>query len=206
MNSLHIHQRNISLFWKIAIVLILLFAFIQSAAHAQSSGGAGGSIGLGPQIGFHKSRDADDARLMGGAALRMKLSPSFGVEGSINYRNEEYRNGAVRVRNWPVMITGLLYPVPIVYGAMGAGWYNTSVEYNFPPGSPEASLNSITDTQQRFGWHFGAGAELPAGSSTKLYGDIRYVFLDYDFKQFPGSEGVNSDFYVVTIGFLFGLQ
>ncbi len=47
--------------------------------------------------------------------------------------------------------------------------------------------------------------ELPLSSSAKLVGDIKYVFLDYDFTNFPGSNGVNSNFYVLTIGLLFNL-
>jgi hypothetical protein len=43
------------------------------------------------------------------------------------------------------------------------------------------------------------------GEVAKLVGDIRYVFLDYDFDNFPGSNGVKSNFYVVTAGLLFNL-
>ena len=62
-----------------------------------------------------------------------------------------------------------------------------------------------SETKQQFGWHFGGGVELPLGSVGKLVGDIRYVFLNYNFKSFPGSNDVNSNFYVITAGILFGL-
>jgi len=176
-----------------ALTLSLLFC--AAVAGAQSSSGTQGSIGFGPQVGIFKSRDADNARVMGGAALRLKLSQALGVEGSINYREEDYRGGAVRVKSWPVMATGLIYPLPFVYGAIGMGWYNTTVDYK----------NLLSETKQKFGWHFGGGAELPVGNIAKLTGDVRYVFLDYDFTQVPGAEGLNSDFYVITVGFLFGL-
>ncbi len=47
--------------------------------------------------------------------------------------------------------------------------------------------------------------ELPVGENLKLTGDIRYVFLDYDFEDIPGSDDIDSNFYVITAGFLFGL-
>lgn len=167
---------------------------------------AQGSVGIGPQIGMYKVRDVEGFKFMGGAALRMKLSGGLGIEGSINYRAEDYGGsggGSVSVKSWPVMVTGLLYLFPAAYGAIGAGWYNTTMVYNLPPGY--SGLPYASTTNQEFGWHFGGGAELPLGPAMKLTGDIRYVFLDYNFENFPGTEGVNSNFYVVTAGLLFGL-
>jgi hypothetical protein len=50
-----------------------------------------------------------------------------------------------------------------------------------------------------------AGVEFLVGSNFKLTGDIRYVFLNYNFKEFPGSSDMNSNFYVLTVGFLYSL-
>ena len=158
--------------------------------------------GIGPQLGFYKANDADDMRVMPGAAFRLKPLPGLGIEASINYRHEEYLNGAVDVTSWPIMVTGLVYPLPIVYGAMGFGWYNTTIDYNIRSGG---TFLIASHTQQDVGWHFGGGLELPLGSSAKLVGDIRYVFLDYDFQGFPGSDGVSNNFYVITAGLMFGL-
>ncbi len=176
---------------------LIFFAVLPVAAQ--------GSIGFGPQIGIYKSQDSDGASVMGGAALRLKFSEALGVEASINYREEEYGNGFVKAKSWPIMVTGLLYPIPVVYGAIGAGWYNTTLEYNFPPGFLGSPGTITSETKQEFGWHFGGGVELPLGSVAKLVGDIRYVFLNYEFENFPGSNDVNSDFYVITAGLLFGL-
>jgi opacity protein-like surface antigen len=159
------------------------------------------SIGIGPQLGYYRAQDADEGNFMGGLALRLRMLPLIGVEASINYRQERYADDAVTVRSWPVMVTGLVYPLPFIYGAMGVGWYRTTFDYDqsrFP-------LQNLADeTNQEFGWHFGAGAELPVGPSFRLTGDIRYVFLDYDFQQVPGLGNVDSNFYVVTAGLLFG--
>ena len=178
-------------------LVLLMVAVIPAAAQ--------GSIGFGPQVGIYKAQDAEGVRLMGGVALRLRLSELLGVEGSINYRKEAYNNGFVNVTSWPVMVTGLIYPIPIVYGAIGAGWYNATIDYDFPPGALGPPTTVASETKQEFGWHFGGGVELPLGSVATLVGDIRYVFLDYDFNSFPGSGGVSSDFTVITAGLLFGL-
>lgn len=171
----------------------LLFAI--STASAQG-------LGFGPQVGYYKAKDADKGNVMVGAALRLKLTSSFGIEGSINYRQEEYADGALKVRSWPVMATALFYPLPIVYGAAGAGWYNTTFDYD----QSKLGFTSLKDeTKQEVGWHFGGGLEIPFGSHSKLAADIRYVFIDYEFGQLPGSKDLKSNFYVVTVGYLMGL-
>jgi opacity protein-like surface antigen len=181
--------------WKKTLVAVGLCALVATQVNAQS-------IGLGPQLGYQKAQDADKGNLMGGVALRVKLTPALGAEASINYRQETYANEALTVRNWPVMVTGMFYPFPVVYGAIGAGWYNTTFDYD----QSKFPLWIVEDeTKQEFGWHFGGGVELPVGPSLKLTGDVRYVFLNYDFKQIPGTGDLKSDFYVATVGLLFGL-
>jgi opacity protein-like surface antigen len=164
-------------------------------------------VGFGPQLGYQKSAKADEGSFFGGAAVRLKLSPSLAVEGAILYRTEEYVDSEgnissqVKVKNWPVMVTGMFYPIPIAYGLIGAGWYHSTIEYEFD------GLDQVVDeesTETDFGWHFGGGVEMPVGSKVKLTGDIRYVFLDYDFSAVPGEE-VENNFYMINVGLLFGL-
>jgi opacity protein-like surface antigen len=159
------------------------------------------SLKVGPQVGFQKATDADEGRFMFSGAARVRLMPLLGVEASIGYRQEKFGNDALTVRSWPVMVTGLIYPVPIFYGAMGAGWYNTTFDYN----QSQLSSNVKDETTQEFGWHFGAGVELPVGETSKLTVDFRYVYLNYDFNTIPGSGDIDSNSYIVTAGFLFGL-
>jgi opacity protein-like surface antigen len=158
------------------------------------------SINIGPQLGYYKAQDADNGAFIGGVTCRLKFTPVLGAEASINYRQEKYGNDAVTVRSWPIMATGLLYPIPYVYGAIGAGWYNLTFDYN-----QDKYPSLIDETEQKFGWHFGVGAEAPVGQQLKLTGDIRYVFLDYQFQQVPGSATMKSDFFVITVGLLFSL-
>jgi len=161
---------------------------------------------LGPQVGWYKSSDADNSKFMFGGAFRTKLSTGFGLEASINYRQEQYNNGDVTVTSWPVMVTALLYPIDFLYGAIGVGWYNTAFDYK----PTIFDLNGSSDTEQKFGWHFGAGVQFPLSGSTDnpntiLTADLRYVFLNYDFQQMPGASNLKSDFVVLNIGLLFHL-
>ncbi|MCB9057909.1 MAG: outer membrane beta-barrel protein [Calditrichae bacterium] len=181
------------LYKKCTLAMISIF-FITGNISAQD-------LGIGPQVGYYKAKDADGS-FMFGAAIRMHITPALGVEGSINYKQESY--DYVTVKSWPVLVTGFFYPIPIAYGSIGAGWYNTTLDYK------KQELGNIVvgikdKTTQEFGWHFGAGAELPVGSNTTLAGDIRYVFLDYDFEEIPGSDSINSNFYIITASLLFGL-
>lgn len=161
------------------------------------------NVYLGPHIGIQKSQDATDANYLVGATLRVKLMPILGVEGDIGYRQEKYGSDALTVRSWPLTVTGLLYPFPIIYGGLGAGWYNTTFDY-----SNSYNQAGIDDkTTQKFGWHLGAGIELPVSPKINLFGDVRYVFIDYNLKDVPDAvfDGVNADFYSINFGLLFHL-
>lgn len=192
---------------KKSLAVLTFLLVLSSIASAQGLVNTG--IGLGPQLGYYKSGDADDGRFMVGVALRARLSPIFGLEGSINYRQESYGDNAVKVRSWPVMLTAMVYPIPIIYGALGAGWYNTTFDYDddLADRLEDGTIDLGDETKQSFGWHLGAGLELPVGENMKLTGDIRYVFLGYEFRDFAQSallNDVNSNFYAITVGLLFG--
>ena len=180
--------------WKKTFLILGLTALLVSQVVAQS-------INLGPQLGYYKAQDADDGTYTGGVTMRLKFMSVFGVETSINNRQEKYANGALTVRSWPVMVTGLIYPLPIVYGAMGFGWYHVTLHYD------QSRLPLFTDeTVQKVGWHFGGGLEFPITTYLLLTGDFRYVFLNYDFKAIPVSGGLKSNFTVITVGFLLNLR
>lgn len=179
------------------IMVLFIFGVVPIAAQ--------GGVGLGPLVGLYKGRDADGYRVMGGAALRFRLADRIGVEGSINYREETFNHGSVDVKSWPLMVTALLYPIPFVYGAIGAGWYNLSVSYRVPPGTPGGLTSVSRETRQQFGWHCGGGVELTVFSFVTLVGDIRYVMLNHNFKSVPGSNGVISSSPVMTAVLLFSL-
>lgn len=173
---------------------------VTTSTSTSNSTNWGGGVGFGPMLGWTRANGSDDGQLTGGLALRMHLSPTLGLEGAILYRQDKFHNGAVTAKTWPVQVTGLLYLVPSIYGAIGAGWYHTTYDYDagiYPTGTAGG-------TQTRFGWHFGGGLEVPLGRAS-FAADIRYVFLNYDFKQLPGTGGTNANFYTINVGLLFGL-
>ncbi len=186
------------MFRKIGIGL-LLGSLLLFPPTAKSQPGAY----IGPHLGIQKSHDAEDANYLVGATLRLKLMPVIGIEGDIGYRQEKYGSGALTAKSWPFTVTGLLYPLPIIYGGIGGGWYNTTFDYSDIYN--DAGIDD--ETQSEFGWHLVAGLELPASPNVHVYGDIRYVFLEYKFKELPDAvlDGAKSDFYSINIGVLFRL-
>jgi hypothetical protein len=190
-------MQNIKTAIAIVVVCVLGLGTTAFAQDDSTNDNATGAL-FGPQVGFSKSSD-EEATVIFGAALRLKFMPILGIEGSINYHQEDFAGDALTVRSWPVQVTGLLYPVPFLYGAMGAGWYMTTFDYD-----PDLGFLD-DDTTNEFGWHFGGGLELPLGSVAVLAADLRYVFIDYDFEEIPGSDEIDSDFYMATAGFLFRL-
>jgi opacity protein-like surface antigen len=180
--------------WNKTFLITGLIALMVADMKAQS-------MSIGPQLGYYKAQGTDNWAYMIGVTWRLKLNKVLGVEASINNHQENYADNTVTVRSWPVMVTCLIYPLPsAVYGAIGIGWYNLTYDYN------QSKLPLLTDeTAQKVGWHFGGGLELPIGPSVKLNGDIRYVFLNYDFQAFPGRGDLKSNFTVITVGLLFDL-
>jgi opacity protein-like surface antigen len=175
---------------SIAIIIIVFYSGILCAQ----------GIGAGPTIGYQKATDADAGNLMFGAAIRLKLPSAMGVEGSINYRQEKYGDGLVTVKSYPVMASVLYYPLLNIYGMLGAGWYNTTYKFD------RDLLPGVNNkTEQKFGWHLGAGIEVPFPMSPTFTGSIRYVFIDYNIDKLIDIRDVRSNFFIINIGLLIGL-
>ncbi len=183
---------------KTRILFVLLLVFFALPALVRSAD----FVGLGPRLGYYKSEDAEEGELFFGGGLRLKLGRRFGLEAAVDYRAEEYHQGRITIKNYPVQASVLVYPIRIAYGVAGMGWYNTKIDYN-------ESLFSIRipkdKMSQDVGWHFGGGVELPLGGMAALAADVRYVFIDYDFSDYPGSEDIESDFVAFTLTLMWGL-
>jgi len=171
---------------KKMLLLLILGLIFSTQAYSQS-------IAIGPQVGYYKAKDADEGSLMFGGMARLYLGGAFAVEGAINYRKEEYMDGAYSITSYPVQASALIYVLPIAYGIAGIGWYNAKYE-----------AGSFSETFSDVGYHIGGGAEIPLGSLI-LTGDIRYVFLKYQFDTGYGSMDVEANFFVITAGLLFSL-
>jgi len=177
---------------KFTVSFIMFFTLIP-ALFAQG-------IMIGPELGYFKAQDADGSVLFG-AQARLQLNDLLSIEGAIDYKSEKYNNDMVDVTSYPVQVTALIYPIPIAYGAIGAGWYNTNYSVDFPDNVP---LENYDETTSEFGYHFGGGVQLPIGDKAAISGDIRYVFLNYDFEKIPGQE-VDANFFVIKASILFKL-
>jgi opacity protein-like surface antigen len=174
----------------------LLLVLLVSATYAQEMKDP---FSIGPHLGYYKASDADKGSVMSGATLRLWLANEVCLEASINYRREYYNNEAITLKSWPLLITGLFYPVKYVYGMVGMGWYNTRIAY-----SKELSLFG-DKSLQKFGWHLGAGVETPLSRKIKVATDFRYTFLNYDFGAVPGTSNISSDYFIISAGIFFSL-
>lgn len=175
---------------SLAIIAVLIIALpIQASALTL--------FGIGPRGGYYQTENQDGKMYVGGAA-RIKLG-GLGFEGAIDYRSEDLAGSNITLKSVPISASVLLYPVPYVYGVGGFGWYNSTMEYtgNLP------LFQGWKESTQDVGYHFGGGLEIPLGGLT-VAADIRYVFLDYDFKVAPTSDEIDSDFYAITISLLWG--
>jgi len=180
-----------------ATVTLLCSAIVPLAAGAEFAP----HWAIGPQLGVFQSKDADSSRMQVGAVLRLRFLNILGVEASANYRREDYLDGVVSTRSWPLLITGMVYPFPIVFGEVGLGWYHTNVDYNPELESPPLDSEKLND----LGWHFGAGIDYPLTPRLRLTGDVRYVFLNYDIDKIPETS-LDNNYYIVSVGLLFNLS
>lgn len=183
---------------KIVFMIIITFAFtVFTIAQNDSRTNIHNPVAIGGQVGFQKAADADNGNIMFGGLVRAYLTNAVAFEASINYRQQEYQNGSITVTDWPVQLSGLFYPIEDLYGVVGVGWYNAKVEYS-------GSLNDIPDkTSQKFGWHFGAGIDIPLSEKAFLFGDFRYVFLNYNFEDVPGGGEIKSNYFQINAGLMF---
>lgn len=162
---------------KIVPVLLLFFV---TAINAQT-------LMVGPQVGFSKSSDADKASVMPAVAARLSLL-NLEAELSIGYKSEEFGDGLVKTKSYPILFTGMFKIFPVFRAEAGIGWYNTKIEYA-----------NYDETNRKIGYHVGAGAEIPLGNVV-LTGDFRYVFLDVALNN-----DWKSDYYTMNVGLLFKL-
>ncbi|MBN2381638.1 outer membrane beta-barrel protein [bacterium] len=161
------------------IAIVLFLSLGMTTAHAQE-------IALGFHGGFIKSSGIMDTGFYIGGQYRYKLSPAFGYEIALDYRDEtssenlEYKGKSYHAttiaRSYP--LTGTLIftifaekQLPLnLFGGVGLYFYTLTFR-------PEGQ-SSETENDVRFGYHLGAGTEYEISLGVKLDGSVRYVFLD----------------------------
>lgn len=129
------------------------------------------AFSIGPRATYSDPKDSDEGKWYGGAQTRLRLTPAFGLEGSVDYRRNIYDNDTI-IKSYPVQASVLAYLTPqaavspFILG--GAGWYFTRVE------GPQ----NYRDTQNRFGLHAGGGLEVKLTELLSIDGSYRYVWLE----------------------------
>lgn len=169
-----------------ALLVCVLIAVGAGAAHAQPT-----KLGIGGRYAYVRNIDSENDVNMGGVLARIR-GATFGAEGAVDYRNEDL-GGGFDLKVWPVTASLLIHPLPTVYGLVGLGWYNATLD---PPGDV---FEDRTDTQ--LGYHLGAGLELPVSPNFHFVGDLRYLFVDHDFRDLPEEIGkVEANYFSVNLG------
>ncbi len=174
---------------KKSILFLMIFAC--SALFAQS-------FYIGPIAGYNKGNNQDPTATVSGA-IRVSIA-SYGIEGSVGYTSSKFVGGAVEATNYPIMLTLMMHPLPIVYTQAGIGWYNTKLEFS----GPLKAIGLADETKSQVGYHVGFGAEIPLGNIL-LTGDIKYIFLDYNLGVLTGLSNSNANFTLISAGLLFKL-
>ncbi|MDR4469429.1 MAG: outer membrane beta-barrel protein [Nitrospira sp.] len=111
-----------------------------------------------------------DGQWFGGAQVRVHPIRFLAVEGSVDYRRNDF--GDTRVHSYPVQGSLMIYPLglkriaPFILG--GGGWYFTSVT---GPGD-------FDDTQQRFGGHVGGGVQVFISKHFSADASYRHIWLE----------------------------
>jgi hypothetical protein len=160
------------------------FAILAAPAAAQS-------LGLGPRFSFVRgnlSAGTPSTRLVGGT-LRIVTGSHTALEGAFDYRSYLNEAGTERVRETPMQGSLLLFVVrrtlaPYVLG--GAGVYSQRRETLNAGGLP-----TVTATERRVGWHFGAGAEVRIARHAAFFADYRFRFVKFGEPTAEGQERIH---------------
>jgi opacity protein-like surface antigen len=128
-----------------------------------------GLFSIGGRATYFDPKDGD-GQWFGGAQVRIYPVRYLAVEGSVDYRRNDF--GDTRVHSYPVQGSLMLYPLglkrisPFILG--GGGWYYTTVK---GPGD-------FDDTQQRFGGHVGGGLQVFFNNHFSADASYRHVWLE----------------------------
>ncbi len=150
-----------------------------------------------PSIGITKSVDNSqgDAKGFGSLALRAPLSTFFEVELGVSYRQQVIVPDQLKLVMWPVTASLWVRPIPALYAGVGIGYYPVTFDY-------DNDLNIANFTDDQFGVHVGAGADIPLAPKIALDLHGRYVMLrEEDTQLIPGR--FDPDYWNASVGLAF---
>lgn len=166
-----------------------------AGAGAEEGSGAPAAVRPGVTLGgramYFRPKDADGGSLNGGLQVRFHITPVIAIEGSGDYRQNEFEGTTVDV--YPLQASLLLYLAPswVVspYLLGGVGWYYTHVRHS----------NATTD--HRFGPHAGAGLEAALSDRWSIDGSYRYLWnqsLDTPTTAHPAGRHFSANGFMLT--------
>lgn len=172
---------------------VALFGAPQARADANPTPRPGASLGGRASYIWPRGADSGNGSWMGGAQLRFYLAKWFGVEGSVDYRQQRFGAASVTSDIYPVQVTGLLYVLPnspvSPYLLGGAGWYFTHTR----------GPSGTSQTTNKMGEHVGGGIQFFMARHWSIDADYRYIFTDRITVQGNGASViVNGDSHLVT--------
>jgi len=175
----------------VLIFVLILLGGIQIARAAD--------VEIVPSVGITRAVDGDNTvKVSGGLAVRGYLTSFLGTEVGVSYRSEDRFNDRLRLRTWPVTVSLLVAPVPVVYGSAGVGWYHTTFDYD----QEKIAVPISDETKESFGVHVGGGVKVPFGSAAALDLSGRYVMMQpQESRLVP--EKFDPDFWTTSLGLAF---
>lgn len=153
-----------------------------------------GFFSVGGRATYFDPKEGDD-KWFGGAQLRIHPSRYLAIEGSADYRREEF-DGGTKSHTYPVQGSLLIYPfgttrlAPFILG--GGGWYFSTID---GPGG-------FSDTQHRFGGHVGGGLQFFITDHFSIDSTYRHIWLERVESKNQNLEDkkFNDNGHMVTIG------
>lgn len=179
----------IRLVWTGIALLLVLSAAGATEAEARI-------FGVGGFVGYSRARDADDGTYHVGGDLSLRPLEFLGARLEIGYREDEFDVGGegfqeAEVESIPILLSAQIFPFgerlkpfsPFLIG--GGGWFVTRTREEFRSG--EGTVR-FTRTRAEQAWHIGGGLDWNVGDHLTLTGDLRWVFLDVDFREVPEAD------------------
>ncbi|MFA5859411.1 MAG: outer membrane beta-barrel protein [Elusimicrobiota bacterium] len=155
---------------KSIVMLAILFG-LNEVSFGKSPGTPDKILSIGPRITFTQPKDADSGALYGGAQVRLSLTQILKLEGSIDYRSNDFAL-FTKVNVVPIQASVMTYintgTSISPYLLAGAGLYYTQVEGPF----------NLSYTTNRFGVHIGAGLEVLLTDTLSLDSSFRSLWVE----------------------------
>jgi len=154
-----------------------------AALAATLTAGPAGAGTLGVHLGYSKANDTEHGNALVGAHLEFPVLSFLGIQGAIDYRLVETlqissggQDYPLHVRSVPLTVSARVYaPLGVrPFAEAGAGWYVILYDY----ATELQALGFANETKTTFGWHVGAGADVPVSPKLSVFGVARAVFVD----------------------------